>query len=259
MDNIPILNSNNSTNNSENSSVNSIEDMLLYNNLGLESNGLTKFESDALENKLDIDNDFDNDLYEVINVKDDIINTLKMTNYNLTNIIFNFEDKISKIDKSISNKLSNISTKKDIGIVMNNNKKLKNQINIEREAVRKINLELLKTKNELDILKTTYKSLNKIYINNFQNDSPLFAELNNLKKEIDMLKGSDEQLLELKSSLKCKICYDNYINCLIEPCGHLAVCMDCINHMREITQTEEIKCPICNGFVINCKSVYLPI
>ena len=50
MDNNPILNSQNRINTDD-----SIEDMLMYENLGLESSGLTKLESDSLENNMDID------------------------------------------------------------------------------------------------------------------------------------------------------------------------------------------------------------
>lgn len=252
MDNNPILNSQNRINTDD-----SIEDMLMYENLGLESSGLTKLESDSLENNMDVD--YDNDLYEVIKLKDDIIKTLKMTNYNLTNIIFNFEDKISKIDKSISNKLSDISSKKDISAIFNINKKLTNKLNDEQEKNKLLLIEVNTTKNELELIKKTYKSLNKIYINNFQNDVPIYRQIEGFKKDLDHLGKVNKKFSDLKNSLKCKICYDNYINCLIEPCGHLSICMTCLNSLRNITPTEEIKCPICNGYVNNCKQVFLPI
>jgi len=250
MDNIPILNS------TVNNDDENIEDMLFYNSLGLEPDGLTKIESDALDNNMVLDNE---DLYEIIKFKDLIIDTLKNTNMNLTSVIFNFDDKINSVNKSINNVLSNVSTNQSINSVIKTNKNLVNQINKERETIKTLSDKLENYENELNILKTTYSSLNKIYINSFQNNSPLFLEVNKLQDKINNLKEFETELRNIKDNLKCKICYDRTINCLIEPCGHTATCLDCINHMRDITPLEEIKCPICNGIISNCKNIYLPV
>lgn len=252
MDNEAILN-----NSTDISLDRTMEDMLLYNRMGLEIDGLSKVESEAVDRQMIIDTD--NDLYEVIKIKNEIITTLKDTNYNLTNLLFNFDDKINKIDVTVNNSLSNISTRKDIHTVMQNNKKLANQVNIERENIRKLTDKLFKTTNELDIVKHTYNSLNNIYINNFQTNSIDMYKLDKLQEEIDTIKKSKDDLVQLKANLTCKICYENYINCLIEPCGHMSTCLTCINHIKDTSTDDEIKCPMCNGLILNCKNIYLPV
>ena len=250
MDELPIVNR-------EINTDSTIEEMLLYHNLGMEINGLTSMEMNALEGQKE--EETEKDVYELLKIKDLIISTLKQTNMTLTNLIFNFDDKISNINKTTNTLLSNISTRDDIKTVMNNNKQLVTQLSKEREYRRTIETERDGYKKDLNLLKNTYNSLNKIYVSNFQNTTPFEYQLENLKSEVQNLKSIKDELDELKDSFKCKICYSNNIDCILEPCSHIVSCKQCIDHMRDISQTGDINCPVCNAAVFDYKKIYLPL
>ena len=95
-------------------------------------------EMDALESQKE--EETEKDVYELLKIKDLIIKTLKQTNMTLTNLVFNFDDKISNINKTANNLLSNISTRDDIKTVMNNNKQLVTQLSKEREYRRTVKM-----------------------------------------------------------------------------------------------------------------------
>lgn len=50
----------------------------------------------------------------------------------------------------------------------------------------------------------------------------------------------------------CKICFDMKINCVILPCGHLCICMNC---SRQLSKRSG-KCPVCRGPIQQAKQVY---
>ena len=250
MDELPIVNRDMDTDST-------IEEMLMYHNLGMEINGLTNMEMDALESQKE--EETEKDVYELLKIKDLIIKTLKQTNMTLTNLVFNFDDKISNINKTANNLLSNISTRDDIKTVMNNNKQLVTQLSKEREYRRTIENERDEYKKELNLLKNTYNSLNKIYVSNFQNTTPFEYQLENLKSEVGNLKSIKDELDKIKDDFKCKICYSNTIDCIIEPCCHIVSCKECIDRMRDISPTTDLKCPVCNALVFNYKKIYLPL
>jgi hypothetical protein len=52
------------------------------------------------------------------------------------------------------------------------------------------------------------------------------------------------------NSVLCKRCETNNINCLIHPCSHVALCIDCT--------IQSIRCPICNKFIEYYDKIYLP-
>ena len=60
--------------------------MLMYHNLGMEINGLTDMEMDALESQKE--EETEKDVYELLKIKDLIIKTLKQTNMTLTKFSF---------------------------------------------------------------------------------------------------------------------------------------------------------------------------
>jgi hypothetical protein len=52
---------------------------------------------------------------------------------------------------------------------------------------------------------------------------------------------------------KCKICWDNDINCVILECGHIAMCMDCFNDPNFI---KDKGCPICRADIVRVVQTY---
>jgi DNA repair ATPase RecN len=201
----------------------------------------------------------ESDLYQIIKFKDQIIDTLKETNINLTNNVFNFSDKITTINNSVNTVLSKISTDKDICSIMNKNKLLLNQVNDSKDNIRNLTKQLEFNVSELKKIKHTYTGLNKLYINNLKYNSSFKSDIQNLNEKITHLETNETEFKKLRDSLKCRICYTNNINCLIQPCGHLTSCRKCIDHMRDISLDEDIKCPMCNTIIVNYKNIYLPI
>jgi len=60
--------------------------------------------------------------------------------------------------------------------------------------------------------------------------------------------GSNISEEEPKDSELCKVCFDARINCVILPCGHLALCMNCCNQLT--------LCPCCRTPIQMAKLVY---
>lgn len=52
----------------------------------------------------------------------------------------------------------------------------------------------------------------------------------------------------------CSICMENNTNILIEPCGHICTCEQCINM---ILQSKNKKCPVCRVDITNTVKAYL--
>jgi len=72
--------------------------------------------------------------------------------------------------------------------------------------------------------------------------------------QFDNLQGLEQPVSERQKSDSdtCKICFDNVVNCVILPCGHLAICMDCSNGLRRHSR----QCPVCRGPILQAKQVY---
>jgi hypothetical protein len=50
--------------------------------------------------------------------------------------------------------------------------------------------------------------------------------------------------------LTCTQCKKVDINCVLRPCGHVCLCIDCVKNL--------LKCPICNNFIEYFDKVFLP-
>jgi hypothetical protein len=59
--------------------------------------------------------------------------------------------------------------------------------------------------------------------------------------------GQDEAKANEEGDL-CKICYENPMNCIILPCAHFAICINCSKKLD--------KCPVCRGSIKEAKVVY---
>tara|TARA_Y100000389_G_C17341108_1_gene453382 strand:+ start:560 stop:952 length:393 start_codon:yes stop_codon:yes gene_type:complete len=62
-------------------------------------------------------------------------------------------------------------------------------------------------------------------------------EISYLRTENKIIK--DKQMDTILDEYLCKICMDNPINCILEPCMHFCICQDCVEILTDK------KCPIC--------------
>jgi hypothetical protein len=62
-------------------------------------------------------------------------------------------------------------------------------------------------------------------------------EISHLRQENKIIK--DKKIDAMPDEYLCKICMDNPINCILEPCMHFCMCQDCIEILTDK------KCPIC--------------
>ena len=178
---------------------------------------------------------------QILIVKDKVIETLTKTNENLVNVISNFNSEIddtNKYIKDITDKINN----KDIYEIT---KELKN-IRFEHNEL-KIKYKFLN--NRYFSLKKTFNGLNNIYIHNIINHFNDKETLNifNIQKE----------LMSIKKNFLCSICFENNINIILKPCGHVPMCDKCINNMHQFSQN--INCPLCNEPISEYNKIFLPI
>lgn len=62
-------------------------------------------------------------------------------------------------------------------------------------------------------------------------------EISHIRKKNKIIK--DNKTDSIPDEYLCKICMDNHINCILEPCMHFCICKDCIEILTDN------KCPIC--------------
>lgn len=175
---------------------------------------------------------------ELVKQKDDYIKSLTATNINLAQMLFDMNDKILN---------TNILINKQIEDECKQNEGEMEQLRISNEQLKD---ELIDVKHELKELSVSYKHLNTIFIHTVtkKSEEPLSpTQFNKLKSEFN----------DYKEKLNCKICFDKKINITVEPCGHTALCEDCITNLR--THNSYLKCPLCNTFITRYKRIYLPI
>ena len=181
-----------------------------------------------------------NSVMSLIGEKDKMISSLRNTNINLAQMVFDFSDKLLETNEKINLEITKSidSEDEELKRIRSSNINLKN--------------ELILVKGELKELNGSYNHLNSVFISNIGKKdtrnliSP--TKFNKIKQDYD----------NLKEKLTCRICFDNKINTIIEPCNHTVMCIDCINSMRAHTENI-IKCPMCNRNISGFRRIYLPI
>mgnify|MGYP006143882645 CR=1 FL=1 len=179
-------------------------------------------------------------IMSLIGEKDKMISSLRDTNINLAQMVFDFSDKLIETNEKINDEISKSLDSEDEEL-----KRLKStNINLKNE--------LMMVKGELKELNGSYNHLNSIFVHNIPT-----KDTRNLisPTKFDKIKEDYEAL---KEKLNCRICFDNKINTIIKPCNHTVLCIDCINNMRAHTNNI-IKCPICNQIISGFTRIYLPI
>ena len=201
---------------------------------------ITSTRNDPLDEKPTL---FRNRNVEVlIGEKDKVITTLRDTNINLAQMVFDINDKLMETNKKIN---TEISRSIEIQVDDDELEQLKDDNNTLRH-------EIISLKGELRDLHGSYHHLNKVFVHNISKKdtrnlvSP--TSFNRVKKDYE----------SLKEKLTCRICFDNKINTIVEPCNHTVMCMECVNNMRLHT-LNTTKCTICNSVITGCKRIYLPL
>ena len=167
---------------------------------------------------------------ELLTKKEDIMESLKKTNLILAQTIFTLNDKIDMVNNNINNNIKDLDRTIEMRDLKKQNTKLTQEIII--------------LKDEMNTVYKSYNFLNKLFIKNIVSSNN--EDTSDIKKNLN----------EIKEKLTCKICFDNTINMILEPCGHTAICSNCYTGMRMYNNR---KCPICNKLITSSKKIYLPI
>tara|TARA_B110000908_G_C10234335_1_gene442427 strand:+ start:779 stop:1585 length:807 start_codon:yes stop_codon:yes gene_type:complete len=209
-----------------------------------------------IKNNTDIININDDIFYTLLDNKDKLINVLKHTNIRLNN-------KIGKINDNINISLSKLTTSGDINSLIKKIKTHTNTIDTLLETNLILQNQNTETNKKLLILNDTYHSLNRIYIKNINDttNNPLIIRLKEMNINIttikNELKSIKNEYSSLKSAIICKICHENKISILLEPCGHMGICKDCFNNIYSSSSSSH--CPICNTIINKFTYVYIGV
>lgn len=124
---------------------------------------------------------------------------------------------------------------------------------------------------ELKNIRKSYRILNVVFTSKIREiidiKSTYLDNLINIKKtHQNMLLNLSERIDDLQYKLKdkkheismsCRICYNEPINIIIEPCHHIVMCKTCFNEMENI-DTVDLKCPLCQEDITSSTEIYLP-
>lgn len=196
--------------------------------------------------------------------KNDIINNLQKSNFSLTknvitltNDLINLNDNYSKLYEkyNLVNSEKN-SLLKDKHTIIVDNTIYKNKINIfESDITHKKNeiyskdLLLKSLKESFEINSHSKNVLIQKYIEESKKQENLIYEL---KKNIEF---SNKKISEHEGKTTCSICYKNKINILLEPCGHICLCEQCLSELGNYSKY----CPICRQSINNSKKIYFSL
>lgn len=83
-----------------------------------------------------------------------------------------------------------------------------------------------------------------------------FLESESSSEESDKDSHNDS---EENESLKCRICFQNPRNILLQPCMHYKICSSCFSHLKEtaIALKNELLCPFCRQIINKSGPIYL--
>jgi rubrerythrin len=191
---------------------------------------IIKKTTDKIDIKPPINSNKKNNMDELLTKKEDIMESLKKTNLILAQTIFTLNDKIDMVNNNINNNIQDLNRTIEMRDLKKQNTKLTQ--------------ELIILKDEMNTVYKSYNFLNKLFIKNIVSSNN--EDTSDIKKNLN----------EIKEKLTCKICFDNTINMILEPCGHTAICSNCYTSMRMYNNR---KCPICNKLITSSKKIYLPI
>jgi len=202
-------------------------------------------------------NNYDGPLFDIIKQKDDLIKSLKGTNDGLNKLINRFGSDMDEINKQINTTMSKISTNNDIDYIINSKKVLTNKVNLLTEHNKKLTQTILNNNIQFNNFKNIYYGLSSIYVSRCNN---IIHDINDNSILNNKLKMLEDRIETIQGMFKCKICFSNTINIILEPCLHIYICKECIDSIIENTDdSETVKCPVCNESITKYNNIYLPV
>lgn len=81
---------------------------------------------------------------------------------------------------------------------------------------------------------------------------PDLGNLNNSNNEFQLEAANDNQQQQINSEKECVICMDSLRDCVLHPCHHLCVCINC----GKLLLKRSDSCPICRRNITNAFRVY---
>jgi len=202
-------------------------------------------------------NNYDGPLFDIIKQKDDLIKSLKGTNDGLNKLINRFGSDMDEINKQINTTMSKISTNNDIDYIINSKKALTNKVNLLTEHNKKLTQTILNNNIQFNNFKNIYYGLSSIYVSRCNNIIHYINDNSILNNKLKML---EDRIETIQGMFKCKICFSNTINIILEPCLHIYICKECIDSIIENTDdSETVKCPVCNESITKYNNIYLPV
>ena len=202
-------------------------------------------------------NNYDGPLFDIIKQKDDLIKSLKGTNDGLNKLINRFGSDMDEINKQINTTMSKISTNNDIDYIINSKKALTNKVNLLTEHNKKLTQTILNNNIQFNNFKNIYYGLSSIYVSRCNNIIHYLNDNSILNNKLKML---EDRIETIQGMFKCKICFSNTINIILEPCLHIYICKECIDSIIENTDdSETVKCPVCNESITKYNNIYLPV
>tara|TARA_B100000424_G_C22843642_1_gene450123 strand:+ start:95 stop:718 length:624 start_codon:yes stop_codon:yes gene_type:complete len=206
--------------------------------------------------------EFTNNLSNKIIARNEIINSMIKENKELLekNIKYHlsiryFEDKINHFEKNYK-----ILSKQYSKLILDY------QDEVEYiKVLDKANNKLLDSIDKRDLDNNKLEDENNSLVNKneklLNNINELKIENNNLNTDIKLLKEEKEyyqnKCSTFKSSLECNICASDKISVILNPCGHVCCCVNCVKRIESDNNLK--KCPICNSKFKDWKKIYLPI
>jgi len=81
----------------------------------------------------------------------------------------------------------------------------------------------------------------------------LAPDLSRQRSEKTELREKLQSALDEKDDLKtCKVCFEHPMDCFLQPCGHLSMCMKCGEDLKR----KQLSCPLCRKQIISVYRVY---
>jgi len=169
-----------------------------------------------------------------------------------------YVNSIRKVEKII-NECNNLLTDFNYYKINNSNQDINSLLSKYDEKIKSLN----------DIIfqqEKNFKNINRIFLSNIIVFKNKFKEINlkinnkindlekinfDLNLQID---NFEQQVDDLKNSCKCKICLENKIDAIIQPCMHAVACLSCLDNL---TALNNLKCPICQSEISFYKKCYL--
>tara|TARA_B100001093_G_scaffold480748_1_gene510912 strand:+ start:1872 stop:2414 length:543 start_codon:yes stop_codon:yes gene_type:complete len=165
---------------------------------------------------------------------------------------------IRKVEKII-NECNNLLTDFNYYKVNNTDQDIKNLLTKYEDKIKNLNKIIFEQEKN-------FKNINSVFLSNIIVFKNKLKEINlKINSKIDDLEkinydlnlqidDFEQQVEDLKNNCKCKICLENKIDAIIQPCMHAVACLSCLDNL---TALNNLNCPICQKEISFYKKCYL--